>query len=477
MLRKSYYTTLRSASISLLLFHCTCMYSQYKGVCTTDLQRWTEIQPINANVINDDYPCDASIDFSQKEQVIDGWGGCFNEKGWDALSVLSEAQRDIVIKHLFDAKEGANFTLCRTPMGANDYGLKWYSYDETPKDFSMKKFSIENDKKTLIPYIKAAQKYSPSLKVWASPWSPPSWMKINNHYACVPSGNNGMKPEQSTADKSDQFRLEDAYLTSYALYFAKYVENYKKQGIDIYAVHVQNEPFFHTVYPGCVWKPASLALFIQKYLKPMFVKHNLSTEIWLGTFNNGNFNVFDEVLKKKDFRDVISGIGLQWAGKNAIGKVHSAYPEMRMMQTESECGYGSFDWNAAEHTYNLIAHYLNNGANSYIYWNMVLDDTGLSTWGWKQNALTTINRQTKNVVYTPEYYVMMHFSKFVLPGSVKVKTYGPYTNILAFVTPQGKRVVVVYNPNTSDKSVCVRCQNKVFSVKMPPRSITTLYEE
>lgn len=129
---------------------------------------------------------DVEILTEKKFQRIDGFGGCFNELGWTTLSALNEADRSSIITDLF-SPEGMNFTLGRMPVGANDFSRDWYSYNETDKDFEMKNFSIANDKETLIPFIKAAQKINPHIKIWASPWSPPSWMKYNNHYACKPN--------------------------------------------------------------------------------------------------------------------------------------------------------------------------------------------------------------------------------------------------------------------------------------------------
>ncbi len=130
---------------------------------------------------------DILIDNQKVEQVITGFGGCFNELGWEALQALPKPEQDNILSALFDTVSGCRFTLCRMPIGANDYALDWYSYDETPGDYDMKDFSISRDEKRLIPYIKRARAINPNLQIWASPWCPPSWMKTNNHYACAAS--------------------------------------------------------------------------------------------------------------------------------------------------------------------------------------------------------------------------------------------------------------------------------------------------
>lgn len=125
------------------------------------------------------------VDLDKPRQAVEGFGACFNELGWTSLSALSPKQRHDILRELFAPGVGANLTICRMPVGANDFSRGWYSYDETPDDFALDHFGIDNDLETLIPFIKGAQEHQPDLKLWASPWSPPTWMKRNKHYACV----------------------------------------------------------------------------------------------------------------------------------------------------------------------------------------------------------------------------------------------------------------------------------------------------
>ncbi len=156
---------------------------------------------------------------------IEGFGGCFNELGWTSLSALNDADRSTVLAELFDPHAGARFTYCRMPIGANDFARKAYSYDETDGDFDLKDFSIANDKETLIPFIHAAQKFQPQLKIWASPWTPPSWMKRNKFYAEAKAypgmKDNGIRPDQIGKEGEDMFIQEPRYFEAYARYFGK----------------------------------------------------------------------------------------------------------------------------------------------------------------------------------------------------------------------------------------------------------------
>ena len=374
------------------------------------------------------------------QQEIDGFGGCFNELGWEALQVLPADRQDSLLNAVFDPMDGCRFTLCRMPLGANDYAVDWYSHNEVAGDFEMRNFSIARDRERLIPYIKKAQQINPAIEVWASPWSPPSWMKINNHYACNPDKVNDLKPEGKGQEMVSQFRMEEAYLTAYAHYFSKFVSAYAEEEIDISAVHVQNEPNSCQNFPSCVWHPDDLATFIGDYLGPKLAADHPQTKLWLGTIERPQIERVSAILEHPEAKKYIKGVGFQWAGKGAIPKVNTAYPDLRLMQTETECGNGSNDWAAAEHTFGLMKHYFNNGANAYLYWNIFLNETGKSQWGWKQNSMISINSADGKVVFNPEFYLMKHFSHFIGAGFVKVESSD--ASCLAF--RKGSELIIVY---------------------------------
>ena len=432
-----------------------------------------ELKLVNTNFQPDD---STIIIFPEKEQqIIDGFGGCFNELGWESLNILPAESREGIMASIFDPLNGCKFSICRMPMGANDYAVDWYSLNETKDDFAMENFSIIRDKKRLIPYIQTAQKYNPDLKVWASPWCPPSWMKTNNHYACKPAPVNDLKEEGRGIEKNQlpvvsQFRMEEKYLSAYALYFTKFLEAYEKEGIDIYAVHVQNEPNSCQNFPSCIWTPYDLTTFIGDYLGPQFEEQSPSTEIWLGTIERPQVNRIDTIIQNEKAVKYINGVGFQWGGKGAIPEVHRKYPNYKLMQTETECGDGSNDWAALEHTFELMKYYFNNGANSYMYWNMVLNETGKSQWGWKQNSMITIDSKSKEVTYNPEFYLMKHFSHFIAPGSHKIESSDK--NCLAFKNRDS--IIVIYYNDGDSKDQRFEIDKLKFDVKFSERSINTL---
>lgn len=401
-------------------------------------------------------------------QTIEGFGGCFNELGYIALNKLSKDKKEEVIKNLFD-KEECNFTYCRLPIGANDYAASWYSLNETKGDYEMKNFSIERDKECLIPYIKDAEKYSGKLNLFASPWSPPTWMKFPEVY------NYG------------KLIWEEKNLKAYALYFKKFVEEYEKEGIKINAVHIQNEPIADQKFPSCVWSGKELRDFIKGFIGPLFEESNMDTEIWLGTLNSpyddygdnnwqfGQYNNFaNTVLSDKDARKYVGGVGYQWGGKHALMQTKVAYPEMKIIQTENECGEGKNSFEYAEYVFNLMWTYLMNGACAYTYWNMVLEEDGVSTWGWKQNSLVTVTKD-RSIHYNPEYYLMRHFSKYVKPGAVMKGLKGDFAgNALAFENKDGSIVLELLNPFDEAQEVTFKLNDINYNFIIKPHSFNTL---
>lgn len=467
---KSQITTFALMLFFMNSFRC---YSQnVNWVSSTDQSRWVQHSPQTLSNNKNTTQFDVEILPAGKQQTIDGWGGCFNELGWDALMSLDSTARYAVLKEFFEPKDGLKYNICRMPIGANDYSRNWYSLDETSGDFELKNFSIERDKTSLIPYIKAAMKFRPDLQLWASPWSPPVWMKTNKHYANQPGDHNDLTAENSIK-AGDQFIQKKEYLSAYAHYLAKFSQEYHKQGINVFAIQFQNEPYTYNQWPNCSWTARAMRDFVSTYLGPTFKKENVQSQIWFGTINNGNVAVFDTVLSNPNIRKYISGVGFQYEGKEVVADVYRKYPELKRMETETPCGGGTFDWKSAEETFETIKFYMDKGVNSYMYWNMILDSTGESSWGWKQNAQVTIDKSTKKVTYTPEFYVFKHLSSFVIPGSVKIKTEGSFNDLIAYITPQGKIIVIALNRNNSPKPMTVKIGDKIFHATLEAKSLNT----
>ncbi|WP_297089359.1 hypothetical protein [uncultured Draconibacterium sp.] len=462
-------------ALTAILVSCT-QKTDVTWVSTTDSNPWVKKEIVSEPTAGlAEFAI--NIDTNNRQQSISGFGGCFNELGWEALNMVTPGEQQQILNDLFDPETGCKFTICRMPIGANDYAVDWYSYNETEGDFEMENFSIDRDKKRLIPYIHEAQKINPNIQVWASPWCPPSWMKHNKHYACRADAKvNDLAPELSSMEELvSRFITEPEYFQAYALYFSKFVKAYEKEGIEISAVHVQNEPNSAQNFPSCVWKPQDLGILIADYLAPRFEKDGIDAEIWLGTIERPQIERVDDVLQYKNTMDYVKGVGFQWAGKGAIPEVHKKYPAMQLMQTETECGDGSNDWKAAEYTFSLMKHYFENGANAYMYWNMVLDETGKSQWGWKQNSMISIDSKTKEIVYNPEFYLMKHLSAFVKPGDVKLTTDGSDENTLVFYAETVNEVKILnYNEVDKNRVLKLNINGEAINVELDAKSFNTL---
>ncbi|HXV30603.1 MAG TPA: glycosyl hydrolase, partial [Sinorhizobium sp.] len=260
-------------------------------------------------------------------QNFKGFGGCFNELGWRALQLLEEPTRREVLHALF-SKDGCAFNYCRLPIGASDYAESWYSHNETDGDFAMETFSIARDRRSLIPYIEAARAVrGGDFHLFASPWSPPTWMKFpkaHNHGTLV---------------------WEPRHRRAYADYFVRFVKAYAEAGIPIHAVHVQNEPNSDQKFPSCIWTGAKMRDFIRDDLGPAFRAAGLDTEIWAGTIERGDFNGWaGTIFSDPEAAAYIKGVGFQWAGRHAVQRTRQAYPDLPIVQTENECGDGANGW-------------------------------------------------------------------------------------------------------------------------------------
>jgi glucosylceramidase len=411
-------------------------------------------------------------------QTIEGFGACFNELGWDALNLLSEADRNAVFDDFFsppgNERHSMGFTNCRMPVAANDFARDWYSYNETPGDFAMENFSIGRDRTSLIPYIQAAQQRQRDLFLWGSPWSPPTWMKTNNHYAQRPlADRNDLTEEGWVREGENGFIQDDRYFRAYALYFRKYVEAYRAEGIPIRMVMPQNEFNSDQAFPSCVWTPEVLARFVGFLDQEM---REIDVDIFLGTIERPDPYLIHHVMRNRRARRAIKGMGFQWAGRHAAPYLHYDYPDLPIYQTEQECGDGKNDWRFARHSWRMIKDFMQAGTTAYQYWNMALVDGAPSSWKWSQNSLVTVDREARAYEFTPDYYTLKHVCHFVRPGARRVQalTWHGFENALAFQNPDGSEVLVVGNDMPGTVTIDASIKGQLTQLTLPPNSLNTL---
>lgn len=448
-------------------------------VVTTETQPWTTpAAPVEVGPA-DVFP-EVLVRLDAPAQEVEGFGVCFNELGWTSLSRLTEEERAGIMREIF-SPEGANASVCRMPVGANDFAVDWYSYDETEGDHELADFSIAHDEATLVPFIKAAQAVRPDLRLWASPWCPPTWMKTNRHYACaVPNPaaaqaryDNGLTPERAIAEGTDGFVLTEENLDTYARYFGAFIDAYRERGIDVFMVMPQNEFNSDQVFPSCTWTPAGLVALLRRLVPEM---ESRGVEVFLGTMERPDPRLVEEVLADPVIGDRLGGVAFQWAGKAAVPFVHRDHPDLKIYQSEQECGDGKNDWRYARYAWTMMRHYFTHGATVYSYWNLALDAGGVSRWGWSQNSLVTVDPQTGGFTFNHEYYVLKHLSHFVTPGARAVPTlsYTGHENVLAFANPDGSVVLAAQNDMGSPMPISFGVGDRLVRLTLPADSISTV---
>ncbi len=434
---------------------------------------------------------DVTVDLNTKSQRWDGFGGTFNEMGWDAMTALSEADVATAMKLLYDAKEGASFIYGRIPMGASDYASSWYTLDDLPNgvtsDYKMEQFSIARDKQKLIPFIKEAMKVKKDIRFWASPWVVPNWMKDGQK----------MKGDAQT-------------LGAHALYMVKFAEEYAKEGINIEAIHPQNEPGYGRVS----WDQKDLIAFMKTYLGPLLAERLPKTEVWCGTMSkadNGGFDMAIAVATAQDDEAMkyVKGFGLQWNLHDVVTTLQAK--NVPVMQTEHRCGnynFGAPYWDQSryskdkgqndhlygEESWQGIRDWIVAGVNSYCAWNMVLDTAGKSLDGWPQNALLVVDKTNKKLIVTPAYYTFRHFSYYIAVGATRVGAsasgdaykgagIGKYgtdkvaydlVNAFAFKNPDGSVIVQLYNKASAAKKTTVDVGGGLYQFEVPAHGWATL---
>jgi glucosylceramidase len=424
---------------------------------------WTESTASATVTVND----------ATSYQTWEGFGGAFNEKGWSYLT--TQQMKDQAISLLF-AKDGCNFAWGRIPIGASDYAMDRYSLNETAGDTAMSSFSIDRDKMRLIPYIKAAQAVKSNIRFWASPWSPPTWMKTGPY-------NPNTGASHSNFD-GGVMKSDDATLKAFALYLVKFVQGYAGEGINVEVVSAQNEPNYQQNYPSCHWDSATYVSFVGKYLGPALTSASLTTKVMDGTLSNpsGDADIGQMVLKDATAKGFVKAIGVQWgmADSGPVTTLKGLAGTIPLWLSETKCG-GSIgstapapnDFNYGRDTWGYITGAIKNGLTAYNAWNMVLDKGGLGiddTRKWPQNALLVADAGT--VTATPAYYVFRHFSQFVDPGAKRVDATGG--DAIGFKNPDGSLVAIMFNSGSANNSYVVSIGGKKLQFAMPASGWATI---
>ena len=402
------------------------------------------------------------VDTTQHFQTIDGFGYALT--GGSAYLInqkLDVAQRDALMKELFlFDKNNIGISYLRVSIGSSDLDDHVFSYDDLPMgqtDVALAKFSLAPDQQNLIPVLKQILEVNPGIKIMSSPWSPPTWMKTNNN--------------------SKGGSLKSEYYQVYADYFVKYIQGMAKEGIPIDAITIQNEPENPNNNPSLVMTAHEQADFIKNNLGPAFKNAALASKIIVYDHNGDHPEYPIAVLNDPNAKKFVDGSAFHlYAGKiEALSEVHNTHSDRSVYFTEQWTSpHGDFEGDLRWHTKNLIVGATRNWSRNVLEWNLAADpafnphtDGGCTEC---MGALTIGASVSRNV----SYYIIAHASKFVRPGSVRVASnVAESLPNVAFLTTEGKKVLIVLNDNTEVKRFTIKFKGKSAMASLPEGSVGT----
>lgn len=391
-----------------------------------------------------------TLDENLTFQEMDGFGASFTDSAAYLINqVLDDEQRTEVMSKLFDPHDGIGLSVLRNPMGASDYARDIYSYDDRPAeetDTELSHFSISHDEVDIIPLLQEALELNPEIKLMASPWSAPGWMK--------------------TSGSMIAGELRQEYYQAYADYFVRYIQAFESHGLPTYAVTPQNEPLFEPKhYPSMLMLPEAQRDFIKNYLKPNFVKHNINTKILCYDHNWDRPDYPLTVLE--DAKDEVDGVAWHWYGGNASAQseVLKAFSDKEVHFTEGSGG----EWippfeQAFSNVMRTGIDILRNHSKSFVLWNMALDEkNGPTVPGFGKSTcrgVVTVNQETKELTYTLDYYALAHFSKIIRPKAVRIDASASQDHIrsVAFKNKDNSIAIVLFNDSDKPENVAINLQ-------------------
>ena len=436
------------------------------------------------------------INPEEKFQTITGFGGSFTEASAHLLNKLSKENRKKILDAYF-SESGANYSLTRTTIASCDFSLKNYTYAKVENDLALEHFTIEDDKDDIIPMILEAKAISKEgFNIIASPWSCPPWMKDNKSYV-----GGKLLPE---------------YNDTFALYFSKYLEAYKNEGINIWGVTVINEPHGNgNNWESTLFSPEEMTLFVQNHLGPKLERDGWNEIKILGYDQNraGLKEWVDAMYKDEKTSKYFAGTAIHWYESTyevfpeALQYAYNKAPNKYLIQTEAcvdseiphwqddawywkkEATDWGWDWASEKEKYlhpkyapvnryaEDIIGCLNNQVDGWVDWNMVLDRQGGPNW-FKNWCVAPVIVDDKNdeVYFTPLYYVMSHFSKFMRPGAVKIgcEANNKDVKVTAVQNPDNSIALVIFNPTEQSHSIEINISNEKSTISIPVKALQTV---
>lgn len=397
------------------------------------------------------------VDTKIRHQNIEGFGASITDSSAHLINKhLSNEDKDIIMKDLFTL-DGINISMIRNAMGASDYAVKYYNYQETKED----NFDLGHDRIDVLPITKKAYELNDNLTVMASPWSAPGWMKTSNSMVGGTLNN-------------DQYE-------NYAQYFVKYIHQMKEEGIEIKYVTPQNEPMFVPKnYPGMYMDATMQMEFVSKYLKPTFKEHKISTKI-LGYDHNWDRTEYPLALIEEGSVD---GIAWHWYGGDVkVQKIiHDIDPTKEVFFTEGSGGEWIPEFEPAfSNLMRSSIEILRNRSRSLILWNLALDEeNGPFVPGFGKSTcrgLVKIDKRTNQYEYTIDYYGLAHFSKFVPKYSYVIESNASDGMSNIVFEAKNEYIVVLYNDDNKTKRTKILIDDTTLTFDIFAKSAYTIVLE
>ena len=443
----------------------------------------------------DSIDAEIKINPEEKFQTITGFGGSFTEASAYLLNQLGEENREKILEAYF-GENGARYSLTRTHINSCDFSLRNYSYAPT-KDKELKDFSIQEDMDDIIPMIKEAKAISKDgFKIIVTPWTAPPWMKDNNSYV-----GGKLLPE---------------YYDTWALFFSKYIDAYKAHGVDIWGLTVENEPLGNgNNWESMHYSPQEMTNFVQNHLGPKLEVEEKAHIKVLGYDQNREHlkEWIDTMFKDERSSKYFAGTAIHWYASTyevfpeELQYAHSKAPDKYLIQTEAcvdaevphwkeddwywqkEATDWGWDWAPEKDKYlhpkyvpvyryaRDIIGCLNNWVDGWVDWNMVLNRQGGPNWfkNWCL-APVIVDETVDEVYFTPIYYTLVHFSKFIRPGAVRIGFENPDKDlqVTAAKNLDGTIAVVVFNPTKQVKNFKLNMASKMKNIQIDAQAIQTI---
>ncbi len=406
------------------------------------------------------------VDEAQRFQTIAGFGAAVTgSAAWLIQQRLEPPRRAALMRMLFDPREGIGLSFVRTTMGASDFSLRDYTYADAPDgeaDLALQRFSIDPDRAEVLPVLREARVINPELKVMATPWSAPAWMKTSGSLA-----GGSLKKEAYGA---------------YAEYFRRFLDAYAAEGVPVYAVSVQNEPRHEAAYPSMRMEPHEQAAFVRDHLGPTLEAHGIRTRILAWDHNWDGVDYPLAVFADAGAARYLAGAAFHCYGGDvsAQSRFRDAFAGKEIFFTECSGGEWSADFgvNLLWNLKHLVIGATRNWSSTVLLWNLALDPRGGPTnrGCTTCRGVVTIDPATGRATPNVEYYVLGHVSKFVRPGAVRIaSTDGAAAGLdnVAFRNPDGSTVLVVLNATGGERTFTVRAAEGAFRYALPAGAAAT----